>query len=45
MLNLQKKLDITNIEKTLEEKRNEMAEKRALDMVDSFLRAKSMRVS
>lgn len=44
MLNIQKKLDISNIEKSIEEKRNEMAEKRALELVESYLKAKNMRV-
>jgi hypothetical protein len=44
MLNIQKKLDINNIEKSIVEKRNEMAEKRALELVESYLKAKNMRV-
>ena len=44
MLNIQKKLDISNIEKSIEEKRNEMAEKRAIELVESYLKAKNMRV-
>ncbi len=43
--NLQKKFEIANIESAMELKRNEMAEKRAEDLVDSYLKAKNMRVS
>jgi hypothetical protein len=45
MLNIQKKLDINNIEKSIEDKRNEMAEKRAVELVESYLKAKNMRVN
>ena len=44
MNNLQKKFEIANIESAMELKRNEMAEKRAEDLVDSYLKAKNMRV-
>ena len=43
--NLQKKFEISNIESAMEVKRNEMAEKRAEDLADSYLKAKNMRVS
>jgi hypothetical protein len=44
MINIQKKLEIGNIENAMDAKRNEMAEKRAEDLVDSYLKAKNMRV-
>ena len=44
MLNIQKKLDITQIEQSIESKRNEMAEKRSIDLVESYLKAKNMLV-
>ena len=42
--NLEKKFEISNMESTLEAKRNEMAERRAEDLVDTYLKAKNMRV-
>ena len=42
--NLEKKIDINNIESAIEAKRSEMAEKRSEDLVDSYLKAKKMRV-
>lgn len=45
LLNIQKKLELSNIENAMEAKRSEMAEKRAQDLVNTYLKAKSMRVS
>jgi hypothetical protein len=44
LLNIQKKFELSNIENAMEAKRSEMAEKRAQDLVDTYLKAKSMRV-
>ncbi len=45
LFNIQKKLELSNIESAMEAKRSEMAEKRAQDLVNTYLKAKSMRVS
>lgn len=45
MLNLKKKFDLSNMESEIEAKRNLMAEKRAEDLVNTYLRAKNLRVS
>jgi uncharacterized pyridoxal phosphate-containing UPF0001 family protein len=44
MLNIQKKLDIDQMESAMDAKRNEIAEKRAEELVDTYLRNKQMRV-
>jgi hypothetical protein len=44
MLNIQKKLDIDQIESAIDAKRNEIAEKRAEELVDAYLKNKQMRV-
>jgi ribonuclease Y len=45
MINLKKKFEINNIESEIEAKRNLMAEKRAEDLLNTYLKAKDMRVS
>ena len=42
--NIRKKIEITNIESGIEAKRNEMAEKRAEDLADTYLKTKNLRV-
>ena len=44
MMNLEKKIEMTNFENAMDAKRNEMAEKRANDLVETYLKAKNMRV-
>ena len=44
MANLKKKFETSNIENELEAKRNLIAEKRAQDLVATYLKAKNMRV-
>jgi hypothetical protein len=44
MLNIQKKLDINQMESAINAKRNEIAEKRAEELVDTYLKNKQMRV-
>ena len=45
MINLKKKFEINNIESEIEAKRSLMAEKRAEDLLNTYLKAKNMRVS
>lgn len=45
MVSLKKKFEISNIESEMEAKRNLMAEKRAEDLVNTYLKAKNMRVN
>lgn len=45
MTNLKKKFDASNIENEIEAKRSLMAEKRAEDLVTTYLKAKNMRVT
>ena len=44
MANFKKKLEILNMESAIDVKRNEIAEKRAEDLVNSYLKNKEMRV-
>lgn len=44
MNQIQKKMAEVNIENGLESKRNEMAEKRAQELLDSYLKVKNLRV-
>lgn len=44
MYNIQKKLDLENVENAIELKRYEMAQKRAEDLADSFIKSKNLRV-
>lgn len=44
MANLQKKMEINNLESALDTKRNEIAEKRAEELVNTYLKNKQMRV-